>query len=134
MNISLLTGGAFVLQVVQVGVLFIAAYLARRKLLKQHCLVMRIAVLIQIGAIARVMFPSLLLQLQSQTVDWFYFELLAHALAGLSVIGIWIFINLAFMGVIRWRRRLVWPMRVALGLWLLTFALGAHIYLFTQRL
>ena len=135
MDITLLTGKYFILQAVLVVVLVAAAVLAKKKLLKQHCFVMRLAVVVQLFIIVRGMFPSLVSHLRAGLPpDWFFAEMVGHALVGLSIVSIWVFVNLAYTGVIKVRWRLVWPMRAAFGLWLLNFALGAHMYLFTQRL
>ena len=40
-----------------------------------------------------------------------------------------IVINLVFQGIIRVRARLVLPMRLAFGSWLVTLIMGLHIYL-----
>ena len=130
MDTRILTQANFILQIALMGVLVFAAYLARNKKLVKHCTVMRIIVPVQIAAIVVVMLPFFLGYVTSGVpVTWFYIEMLAHAVLGFSVLAIWIFVNLAQAGLIRVRRRLLAPMRLALGLWLVSFAIGAHMYI-----
>ena len=49
-----------VLQLLLLVFIVLAAYLAKKGQLKHHCMILRIAVLIQIAAIAGVMLPSML--------------------------------------------------------------------------
>ncbi len=129
MDVRLLTQANFILQITLMGMLFFAIYLARKKKLTKHCTIMRIAVPVQIAAIAVVMLPSFLGYVTSGVpVTLFYIEMVAHSVLGLAVLIIWIFVNLAQMGLITVRRRLLTPMRLALGLWLVSFAIGAHMY------
>ncbi len=129
MDVRILTQANFFLQIALIGMLVFAVYLARNKKLTRHCTVMRIIVPVQIAAIAVVMLPSLLGYVTSGVpVTLFYIEMVSHGVLGLSVVAIWIFVNLAQAGLIRVRRRLLAPMRLALGLWLVSFAIGAHMY------
>lgn len=129
MDVRILTQANFILQITLMGMLFFAIYLARKRKLTKHCTIMRIAVPVQIAAIAVVMLPSFLGYVTSGVpVTLFYIEMISHGVLGLAVLAIWIFVNLAQMGLIRVRRRLLTPMRIALGLWLVSFAIGAHMY------
>ncbi len=129
MDVRMLTLVNLVLQIALLGMLVLAVYLARKRKLPKHCTVMRIIVPVQIAAIAVVMMPSFLGYVTSGVpVTVFFIEMVAHGVLGLTVLAIWIFVNLAQMGLIRVRRRLLLPMRLALGLWLLSFAIGAHMY------
>lgn len=129
MDVRTLTLANFLLQIALVGVLLFAVYLARRKRLIKHCTVMRIAMPVQIAAIAVVMLPSALSYLTSGVpVTFFYIEMMTHGVVGLGVVVIWIYANLVQAGLIRTRHRLLAPMRLALGLWLINFAIGTHMY------
>lgn len=129
MDIRMFTLVNLVLQIALMGVLVFAVYLAHKKKLLKHCTVMRIIVPVQIAAIAVVMLPSFLGYVTSGVpVTIFFIEMVAHGVLGLAVLALWIFVNLAQMGLIKVRRRLLFPMRLALVLWLISFAIGVHMY------
>lgn len=105
-----------------------AVYLAKKRNLGKHCVVMRVAVLLQIIAIAGVMLPSMLGYIEHEQRGLFNIEILVHHTLGLAVIAIWIYINLVFMGVMRIRGRLAAAMRLALASWILALIIGIHMY------
>lgn len=107
-----------------------AVFLAKKRNLGKHCVVMRVAVLLQIIAIAGIMLPSMLGYIENEYRDIFFnIEMLVHHTLGLVVIAIWVYINLVFAGVMRIRGRLVAAMRFALISWILAFIIGLHMYL-----
>ena len=107
-----------------------AVYLVKKRYLGRHCAVMRISVLVQIIAIAGVMLPSMIGNIEhEQHRVFFNIEMLAHHALGLAVIVIGIYINLAFAGVMKIWGRLVSAMRLALALWILALVIGLHMYL-----
>ena len=107
-----------------------AVYLAKKRNLGKHCIIMRVAVLLQIIAIAGVMLPSMLGYIEhGQRNILFNIEILVHHTLGLGVTMIWIYINLVFLGVMRIRGRLVTAMRLALASWILAIIIGIHMYL-----
>ena len=107
-----------------------AVFLAKKRNLGKHCVVMRVAVLLQIIAIAVVMLPSMLGYIENEQRDIFFnIEMLVHHTLGLIVIAIWIYINLVFAGVMRIRGRLATAMRLALASWILALIIGLHMYL-----
>lgn len=96
---------------------------------KRHCLLMRIAVPVQIVATIVVMSPSLPNFTSAISLNpLFSIEGLVHHSLGLVVILDWIYINLALTGIIRARGGVLWPMRIAAVSWLVAFALGIHMY------
>jgi hypothetical protein len=108
----------------------IAARLARKKRLKTHCTVMTVAVPVQILATAAVMLPSMLGYVRyGDPGSLFNIEIWVHHTLGLAVIALWAYMTLAFRKVIKVKHRLRTPMIVTLWLWLITLALGAHLYL-----
>ena len=110
-------------------ILVLAAYLARRGRLQNHCAVMRIAVLVQILSIAVVMLPRLLGYVKNlQPTSTLSIEIWIHHLLGLAVVAIWVYVNLVMMGRIKKRGRLRSVMRLAFTLWLVSLGLGIHIY------
>lgn len=115
------------LLIVMVGV---AVYLVKvKRQLLRHCKIMRFAIPIQLVAIAFVMLPSLLGYVLNETPSSFMnVEIQIHHGLGLLVIALWIYINLAFKGIIKTRWRLVIPMRLALGSWIVTLVMGVHLY------
>ena len=120
-----------IVQLLLMVTVFVAAYLAKAKRqLIRHCTIMRVAIPVQIVSIAAVMLPSMLGYIESEAPRLlFNLEILVHHVLGLVVVALWIYINLAFKGIIKVRARLVLPMRLAFGFWLVTFILGLHIYL-----
>ena len=107
-----------------------AVYLAKKRNLGKHCIIMRVAVLLQIIAIGGVMLPSMLGYIEhGQRNILFNIEILVHHTLGLGVTMIWIYINLVFLGAMRVRGRLVTAMRLALASWILAIIIGIHMYL-----
>ncbi len=107
-----------------------AVFLAKKRNLGKHCNVMKVAVPLQIIAIAIVMLPSMLGYLENeQQYTIFNIEMLVHHTLGLIVIAIWIYINLVFAGVMRIRGRLISAMRFALASWIMALIIGLHMYL-----
>ncbi len=107
-----------------------AVFLAKKRNLRKHCVVMMVAVLLQIIAIAGVMLPSMLGYIENEQLGIFFnIEMLVHHTLGLTVIAIWIYINLVFAGVMRIRGKLAAAMRLALGSWILALIIGLHMYL-----
>lgn len=93
---------------------------------------MRIAIAVQIAAIAIVMLPLMLGYIESgQRGLFFDIEMLVHHAIGLAVIVLWVFINLLFMGTISIRVRLVPLMRSAFVLWMLAILIGVHLFIST---
>ena len=120
-----------VMQLLLMVTVVVAAYIvkAKRQLIR-HCSIMRVAMLVQIVATVVVMLPSMLGYIQNEAPGLlFRLEIPVHHGLGLVVVVLWIYINLAFKGIIKTRWRLVIPMRLAFGSWLVTFILGLHIYL-----
>ncbi len=107
-----------------------AVFLAKKRNLGKHCVVMRVAVLLQIIAIASVMLPSMLGYIENEQRSIFFnIEMLVHHTLGLTVITIWVYINLVFSGVMRIRGGLVAVMRLAFVSWILALIIGLHMYL-----
>ncbi len=106
-----------------------AVYLAKKRDLGRHCMTMRVAVPIQIIAIASVMLPSLLGYLEHGTPSIFFeVEILTHHTLGLAVIALWIYINLVFLGKARIGVKLATVMRISLTLWILALLIGLYLY------
>lgn len=119
-----------ILQALLIVMTGVAVWLARRRRLKRHCLVMRVAIGVQIVLIGALMAPSL----SSYLTHWFGWtslttEIIIHHTMGAIVIVIFIFVNLALTHVINIRGRLRPYMWTALTLWLATLGLGLYLYL-----
>jgi len=107
-----------------------AAFLAKKKDLRKHCTIIRIASGIQIAAIVAVMWESMLGYLENDAEGiLFNMELLIHHSMGILVILLWIYINLVFSRIIRSRGNLRNIMKLAYIAWTFTFILGLHIYI-----
>ena len=107
-----------------------AVFLARKRNLGKHCVIMRAAIPLQIIAVAVIMLPSMLGYIENEQRGIFFnSEMLVHHTLGLTVIAIWIYINLAFAGVMRIKVRLVIAMRLAFASWILALIIGLHMYL-----
>lgn len=130
MDVRLLATGNMLVQVALMAAVIVAAVLAKRKYLDRHCLVVRVAVVLQLIAIALVMLPSLLGYLTKESPGPFFLaETLVHHTLGLAVIALWVYINLAMRGAVKASGRLVGYMRAAFIMWLLSFLIGVHLYL-----
>ena len=106
-----------------------AVFLVKKRNLGKHCVVIRVAVLLQIIAIAAVMLPSMLGYIENEQRGIFFnIEMLVHHTLGLIVIAIWIYINLVFAGVMRIKVSLKIAMRLALASWILALIIGLHMY------
>ena len=113
---------------------FAGVWLARRRRLKRHCLVMRMAIGVQIVLIGALMAPSLSAYLR-HWIGWSRFtaEIIIHHTLGAIVILLFIFVNLVLTGVITLRHRLRPFMWIALTLWLASLGIGLHLYVFIWR-
>jgi hypothetical protein len=109
----------------------IAAYLARgRRQFRYHCLIMRVAVPVQILSIALIMFPNLLGYLErGRRGLLFNSETLIHHSIGLVVVVIFVIVNLVLLGIIRPPVRLVYFMRTAFICWMIAILLGIHLFI-----
>jgi putative membrane protein len=127
-NIALID---LIFQILLAGMVFGAAYLAKKKKdFRRHCLILRIAIPLQVIAIAVIMLPSMLGFIRmGQRGLLFNIEMLTHHTLGLAVILLWIYINLVFIGIVKTRGVPVIAMRVALILWVLTLFLGIHTFI-----
>jgi hypothetical protein len=121
---------SLILQFGLFGVLLFASYQARvKRALIRHCFVMRIAGGLLILSVIAVMAPSFFSYATSRApFSWFTVEVMVHTAMGLSVTGLWVYVNLAMMKIIRRKGRLLKHMRWATGLWIAIFAIGLHMY------
>jgi uncharacterized membrane protein YozB (DUF420 family) len=128
-DIRILATTNLAVQLALIGFVFGAVYLARRGRVVQHCTVVRGAVIVQIIAILAIMLPSLLGYVENvPPIPFLYPELLIHHILGLVLIAIFIYVNLEVARVIRPVVKRKNAMRTALGVWLITLALGISIY------
>jgi hypothetical protein len=119
-----------VLMVTALGGLF----LAKTRRFRRHCLTMRVAVAVQILAIAFVMAPSLASYVGSWGGwSWLMAEIVVHHVLGLVVLALWIYFNLALSGVVKAPRRMRPFMRSALVVWVISLAMGIHLYVYLWR-
>jgi hypothetical protein len=116
-------------QVLLIIAVLTAAYrVIRKRDFRNHCRILRLAVALQIIAIALVMLPSMVGYIEHlERGSLFNIELLIHHSLGLVVIVTWIYINLAFSGIIKIWGRLAIAMRFAFITWVATLLLGLHI-------
>jgi hypothetical protein len=63
----------------------------------------------------------------------FTIELIVHHVLGLIALAVWIYINLAFTGVVRAPRRYTWYMRSALVSWVASLGFGAYVFWYLWR-
>jgi putative membrane protein len=106
-----------------------AVYLAKNKKFGSHCKVMRMAVPVQILAILAVMLPSMNGYLVHGTPGpLFQAEMLAHHFIGLTIVLLWVYINLVFLKYLRPRFKIRTAMRLALAFWALSLVMGLHMF------
>lgn len=130
-DIKILAGANLAVQFALMIVLMKAVLLARGRKLKKHCTTMRLATSVQILAVISIMLPSLYGYVEHASIGHlFRAEIYMHHLIGLSLLLIWIYINLVFMRIVKKPvvrlRTMMWT---ALTLWITSFILGLHIYI-----
>jgi hypothetical protein len=123
-----------IIQAVLIVAAITGTIVARMRRLRRHCLIMRVATGIQILAIGIVMAPSL----GSYIRHWhgwsrFTAEIVIHHTLGAIVILLFIYINLAFTGVVKAPRSFKPYMITALTLWLITLGMGIYLYWYIWR-
>lgn len=125
---------SLILQVALIVVAIGGLWLAKKMRLKRHCLVMRVAVGIQIVLIAALMAPSFAERIRIwDGWSWFSAEWVIHHTLGVIVVLLFIFFNLVMTRVIKFRYRLQPYMRTAFVLWVISLATGAHMYWYLWR-
>ena len=128
-DVRLLAESNFLVQLILVVALLVAARLALARDFKKHCALMRIAVPVQILAILAVMLPSMYGYFRNPSTDPLLdFEILIHHTLGLMVVALWVYINLIFMNVLKPKIGLKTIMRLALGCWAASMVLGLYLY------
>ena len=129
-DVRILSTVNLVLQSLLVVALMAAVYLVRKKRdLKIHCLIIRIAVPLQVIAILGVMLPSMFGYIGNERTSLFLnVEILVHHTIGLVVIALWVYVSLLFGRGAGSLPRMVTAMKVAFWLWLVVFLVGLHIY------
>ena len=129
-DIRTLATANLLVQLVLIGFVFGAVYLARRGRTIRHCTIIRGALIVQIVSILAIMLPSLLGYVENvPPIPFLYPELLIHHILGLVLIIIFAYVNLEVGRVIRPHIKRKNVMRLALGVWLVALALGINIYL-----
>jgi hypothetical protein len=123
-----------VVQAVLIAGVLVGAWLARTHKLKRHCLVMRVLMGAQILLIGIIMAP----QLGRFARGWSGFSalnvtLVIHHVLGLIALALFIYINLAFTGVVKAPRRYTWYMRGALVSWVISLGLGGYLFWYIWR-
>jgi hypothetical protein len=117
------------LQVLLIAGVLGGAFLGRRRHFRHHCLTIRVLVAVQILAIALIMAPSLAGYLKNWSgFSWFTAEIIIHHVLGLVVLALWIYINLAYLGIVKRPQRFRRYMWAALAVWLVSLALGIQLY------
>jgi putative membrane protein len=118
-----------IVQAILMALVLYSGYTARvKKDLRRHCILMRVAVIVLIITTVVAMLPSLSQYVGAGKVNAFYIETLVHHTLGLLVLLLWLFVNLAMLGIIKVKHRLRPYMWIASGFWLVTFVLGVHMY------
>jgi hypothetical protein len=128
LNVKTLALANLTIQVLLIIILSGAVFLAKKKNLGKHCMIVRSAVIVQIIAIALIMLPSLLGYVENVKPNLFLGEMLLHHTIGIVLVVVWIYINLVFTGRMRSSINLKTIMRLALMLWIISLLLGIHMY------
>ncbi len=129
-DIRTLTTASLIVQLVLIALVFGSVYLARKRKLIRHCAIVRGTVVVKIVTIVAIMLPSMLGYVENvPPIPFFYPELLIHHTLGLFLIALFIYVNLEFARLVRPFAKRKNVMRLALGVWLITLALGVHIHL-----
>jgi len=129
-DIRTLAIASLIAQLVLIAFVFGSVYLARKRKVLRHCAIVRGAIVLQIIAILAIMVPSMLGYVENvPPIPFFYPKLLIHHTLGLVLIALFVYFNLEVKRVVRplpQRKAVMW---LALGVWLVTLALGVHIHL-----
>jgi hypothetical protein len=122
-----------ILQCVLIAAVLAAGYLAKIKhQLKAHCLMLRIAIPVQVAAIGAIMLPAMLGYIQrGNRTPFFNAAMLVHHILGLAVVALWVYINLVFQGRIKGFGELKIAMRSTFFLWIIVLLMGIYLYLVT---
>lgn len=109
----------------------VAVYIViKKRKLKMHCLVLRIAVPVLLVTIIIAMLPGMLGVIRfGGYTPLLTVETYVHHSLGLLVIGVWVYINLVFARVIKGTKHIRIIMRLAFASWLTTFLIGLNLYL-----
>jgi len=126
-NVKTLVMINLTVQILLMILLSYSSFIVRKKDLRKHCSINRIAVVIQIAAILFFMLPSMLGFVKNGIL--FDLEILFHHTLGIVLIGLWIYINLAYSRIIKVPDNFKLFMRSAYILWTLAFIIGLHIYI-----
>lgn len=109
--------------------LAVSSYLARYRKAKIHCNLMGTALFLQLLTIVFVMSPSFSALSGMSISDQLRLELWVHHIAGLLVMLLVIYINLAVKGHVRFLGEPYRLMRPIALLWFLVLLGGMHIYI-----
>ncbi|MFZ3167511.1 MAG: hypothetical protein WA130_07830 [Candidatus Methanoperedens sp.] len=126
-NVKTLVMINLTVQILLMILLSYSSFIVRKKDLRKHCSINRIAVIIQIAAILFFMLPSMLGFVKNGILS--DLEILFHHTLGIVLIGLWIYINLAYSKIIKGPDNFKLFMRSAYILWTLAFIVGLHIYI-----
>jgi uncharacterized membrane protein YozB (DUF420 family) len=123
-----------VAQMVLMLVLLVGGWLAHKRKLGPHCLVMRTAIVIQLLLIGIIMAP----QVGRYYANWsgfsgFTTELIVHHAFGSVAMVLAVYINLAFAGIIKKPRHFARVMRATFLAWAVSLALGIHLFWYLWR-
>jgi uncharacterized membrane protein YozB (DUF420 family) len=128
LNVRTLAMVNLTIQVLLILILSTAVFLAKKRNLGKHCMIVRAAVIVQIIAIALIMLPSLLGYIENIRPNLFLAEMLVHHTIGIALVLVWIYINLVFTGRMKSSINLKTIMRLALTLWIISLLLGIYTY------
>jgi len=119
----------FAVQILLAIALAFSLGLAKMRMLKRHCTIMRLAMPVQLLAILAVMLPAMEgYREHAPPLPFFDLEVLAHHSLGVGAVILWIYVNLAYLGLIRPRFSPKAAMQWAAAFWILSLLLGIHIY------
>lgn len=109
--------------------LLFSSYMAHSKKMKMHCSLMGVALILQFLTLLFVMFPSFSAFSGMQISSQLLVELWVHHIAGILVMLLVIYINLAVKGSVHFLGEPYRLMRPAALLWFLVLLGGIHIYI-----
>jgi hypothetical protein len=123
-----------IIQCVLVVWVAVGSSIALRRRYRRHCLIMRSAVAVQALSIGIIMAPSLASYV-AHLSGWsrFVIEMVVHHALGVIVLLLFIYVNLAYLGVVRAPRRMRPFMLTALGLWVASLGLGVYLFWYIWR-
>jgi hypothetical protein len=126
LDILTLAGANLIAQILLFFALVASIYYVRTKRAKMHCTITRALFAAQIVLIIGIMYPAMSLYVGQASLPLGEVTIIHHAL-GLASVVLWGLINIGYAVKVRFST-LKNAMRLSIGLWAISIALGLYLY------